>query len=72
MRVLWRLLLSGRVKPSWNKYDLYSWKQRLKRDGFNVTLRMELRDLLAPKVKLHEPFRLLNNENVNDPEHIWQ
>ena len=57
MRTLWRLLFSGRVKSSWRHYDLYRWKGRLKREGLTTTLRLELRDLLAPQVALTQPFR---------------
>ena len=72
MRVLWRLLLSGRVKSSRND-DLYQWENRLKRDGFTVTLRLELRELLTPKVILKKPFRWPgDNENANASEHLRQ
>jgi hypothetical protein len=57
MRTLWRLLLSGRVKSPWREPDLYRWKSRLKREGLTATLRLELRDLLSPKVRLSKPFR---------------
>lgn len=57
MRTLWRLLLSGRVKSPWYDPDLYRWKRRLKREGLTATLRLELRELLAPKVILKKPFR---------------
>jgi hypothetical protein len=56
MRTLWRLLLSGRVKSHWHDPDLYRWKGRLKREGLTATLRLELRELLAPKVVLKRPF----------------
>lgn len=57
MRTLWRLLLSGRVKSPWHDPDLYRWQGRLKREGLTTTLRLELRELLAPKVVLKKPFR---------------
>ncbi len=57
MRTLWRLLLTGRVKSSGHNVDLYRWKKRLQRDGLTTTLRLELRELLAPKVSLRKPFR---------------
>jgi len=57
MRTLWRLLLSGRVRSPWREYDLYRWKSRLKREGLTATLRLELRELLSPKVTLRTPFR---------------
>jgi hypothetical protein len=57
MRTLWRLSLSGRVKPPWRGPDLYRWKSRLKREGLTATVRLELRELLSPKVRLRKPFR---------------
>lgn len=57
MRILWRLLLSGRVKTSPGDSDdfrFYSWEKRLKRDGFTTMLRFEFRELLAPKIKLRK------------------
>lgn len=62
MRTLWRLLLSGRVKSSWRDPDLYRWKDRLKREGLTTTLRLDLRDLLAPQVALKKPLRLGDEE----------
>lgn len=73
MRTLWRLLLSGRVKSPWQESDLYQWKDRLKRDGLTATLRLELRDLLAPQVILEEPFRWDDvAENNDEPTQIRQ
>lgn len=63
MRVLWRILLSGRVKSPWHDPDLYRWKGRIKREGLTTTLRLELRELLAPKVILKKPFRWSDNKS---------
>ena len=57
MRILWRLLLTGRVKSPGHDLDLYRWKDRLQYDGLTATLRLQLRELLAPKVSLRKPFR---------------
>ncbi|MBW8311122.1 MAG: SIR2 family protein [Rhizobium sp.] len=57
MRALWRLLLTGRVKSWLRDFDLYRWRDRFKRDGLTATLRLELREMLAPRVSLREPFR---------------
>lgn len=56
MRTLWRLLLTQRVKIPSHALDLFSWKNRLKRDGLTASVRLELRDLLAPKVHVQKPF----------------
>lgn len=56
MRTLWRLLLTGCVKAWLRDFDLYRWRDRFKRDGLTATLRLELREMLTPRVSLREPF----------------
>lgn len=68
MRTLWRLLLSSRVKSPWHDPDLYRWQGRLKREGLNITLRLELRELLAPKVVLKKPFRWNGDDSSETDE----
>ena len=74
MRTLWRLLLSGRVKSQWQDADLYLWIGRLKREGLTATLRLELRELLAPKVVLKKPFRWSEDDasSADEPTRIKQ
>ena len=74
MRTLWRLLLSGRVKSPWHDPDLYRWNGRLKRERLTTTLRLELRELLAPKVALKKPFRWSNDDSssTDEPTRIKQ
>jgi hypothetical protein len=74
MRTLWRLLICSRVKSLRRDADLYRWKDRLKQDGLTITLRLELRELLAPKVILKQPFRWSNDDlsNTDEPERIKQ
>ncbi len=57
MRTLWYLLLSRRVKSPWRELDLYQWKSRLEREGLTTGLRLELRELLSPMVRLRKPLR---------------
>jgi hypothetical protein len=56
LRVLWRLMLAGRIKSHWRDLDLYQWKTRLSLDGFTASVRLELRELLTPKLTLKKPF----------------
>jgi len=56
MSILWRLLLSGRVKSHAHDWDLYNWLNQFKQDGLTPTLRMELRECLTPRVTLREPI----------------
>ncbi|MCB5197574.1 anti-phage defense-associated sirtuin Dsr1 [Deefgea salmonis] len=57
MRTFWRLLLSGRVKSKGLGPDLYLWAKRLRQEGLTITLRLELRELLAPQIMLRESSR---------------
>lgn len=68
MRTLWRILLSSRVKSPWHDPDLYLWKRRLKREGLTATLRLEMRELLAPKVVLKKPFRWGDDDSSSADE----
>lgn len=72
MQTLWRLLLSGRVKSPWHRSDLYRWQGRLRREGLTTTLRLELRELLAPKVVLKKPYRWSDDDSssTDDPKKI--
>ena len=73
MRMLWRLLLTGRIKAPWRDLDLYRWQDRLQRDGITATLRLELRELLAPKVKLKRPFSWNGDEaEISEPKRFKQ
>ncbi|MGC1376322.1 MAG: anti-phage defense-associated sirtuin Dsr1 [Anaerolineales bacterium] len=73
MQTLWRLLLTGRVKSPWQNMDLYRWKNGLKRDGMTTTLRLELRELLSPKVVLKKPFRWGSEaDSTQEPMRIKQ
>ena len=58
VRTLWRLLLSRRVKFSSHSLDLYRWGRNLQHKGLTATVRMELREILSPKVRLSEPYRV--------------
>ncbi|MBF58280.1 SIR2 family protein [Halomonas sp. FeN2] len=71
MRTLWRLLLTGRVKSWLPDFDLYTWRDRFRRDGLTATLRMELREILTPRVSLSEPLRwFANKPESSEAEHI--
>jgi hypothetical protein len=73
MRPLWRLLLTGRVKSLRGEVRLYRWKDRLKREGLSATLRLELRELLAPKITLKKPFRFSEDDTSTEaPERLKQ
>lgn len=57
MQTLWSVVLAGRVKSRYERFDLDEWRGRFKRDGLTPTLRLQLREILSPRVQLREPFR---------------
>lgn len=57
MRTLWRLILGGLVRGGDHGYELYRWAERLKRDGLTTSLRLELRSLIAPRIKISQFLR---------------
>jgi hypothetical protein len=74
MRTLWQLLLRGRVKSARLDFNLYDWSRRLDRDGLNSTLRLELRQLLQPKVVLKDAFRSSSADSgrTDEPTRVTQ
>lgn len=63
MRTLWNMLLSGRVKASWKNFYLERWMRRFMIEGLTTSLRLELREMLAPKVLLEKPFNLYGDDS---------
>ncbi|GAA5266513.1 hypothetical protein ACOSOMT5_P2941 [Acidiphilium sp. MT5] len=73
MRTLWHLLLSGRVKSLSRDSAIYRWLGRLKREHLTATLRLELREILAPKVTLKKPFRWgMEEASADEPARLRQ
>lgn len=66
IRPLWRLLLNGYVKHPSSFTNLYQWQVQFRKEGLSGSLRMKLRELLAPRITLREPFRWV--DDGNDPE----
>ena len=56
MQTLWCMLLTGKVKPVNMNVSIYDWIARVKRSGLTSSLRMQLRELLTPKITLQQPF----------------
>ena len=57
MRTLWRLALSGRLKSTAHRHHLQYWLNCFKQDGLTSSLRMELREILTPRVIIRKRFR---------------
>lgn len=73
MRTLWKVILSGRLKSKNPDiyFDLDNWIKRFKVDGTILSLRMELREALEPRIILRNSFREYNQEiNQKGPKAI--
>lgn len=57
MRSLWHLLLTGRLRALARDLDLYDWQARFNNEGLTTTSRLELREILTPRVLLRDPIR---------------
>lgn len=66
MRKLWLLLLGGQVKSLWWDTNIYGWVARLKTEGLTVSLRLELRKLISPRLVIRQPFQAERVSNVED------
>lgn len=64
-KLLWELILSNKVKQNLPNRELFDWISRFKQEGLTTTLRIELRELLSPVVKLSEPF---NYESLDESD----
>lgn len=57
LRPLWRLFVTNTIQSARQSLVLYRWKDNLRREGLTASMRLQLRQLLAPKVMLREPLR---------------
>ena len=58
MRRVWRVVLAGRLKQQRPSFYFYDWANRVKQGKFTPSLRMEIRDTLAPCIIFRPPLRL--------------
>ncbi|TQD28276.1 anti-phage defense-associated sirtuin Dsr1 [Methanolobus vulcani] len=68
MKTLWRLFIAGKIKLHSHinpqSFGLYDWIGSLKREGLTPSLRMQLREHLAPCVALRSSLNLFENIQV--------
>ncbi|MDK9719067.1 MAG: hypothetical protein OEL57_14370, partial [Trichlorobacter sp.] len=71
MRTLWHMLLSNRLKSPFVDLDLYKWLRQLKHYGLTPSLRIELHEILSPRIAIREPFRMDPDQYViTEPQRI--
>ncbi|MDA8030333.1 MAG: SIR2 family protein, partial [Alphaproteobacteria bacterium] len=55
MRVLWQLILSGKIKLSSDELDFRSFLDCVEKNGWTAMSRLEMRKMLTPYIKLDPP-----------------
>jgi hypothetical protein len=65
MASLWRIVIAGRLQNAARRFDLFDWGSELSRTGLTPLLRMELRSILSPRVRLREGYKWMAD---NEPE----
>ena len=71
MRTLWHLLLMGRIRSGTPNRDLYGWKDRFHSDGLTPSVRLELREMLTPRVMVSGALpRLPVDSSTEQPERV--
>ena len=56
MRTLWRFMLNGHVKSTLGDHSSFTrWQEHFRRDGLTLSLRLELRKMLTPRIALSKP-----------------
>ena len=63
MQTLWRITLSGRLRSHLARSHLYDWDESFKRHGLTPILRLQLRELLTPYVRLTVPLSAVIGED---------
>lgn len=71
MRTYWRMFLTGLVKGPSHDFNFFGWNDRFKSHGLTPSMRMELRELLSPKVvfskRIIGPLETLQKEQDGEP-----
>jgi hypothetical protein len=49
-------------------FNIFNWRERFAREGLTSTLRFELRDMLAPRVRISPPFQWADSETAENEE----
>ena len=71
MRKLWQIILAGRLNSNRMRPDLHGWLDRYRREGLTPISRMELIELLTPRISIEEPFDWQSVvEGTEEPESI--
>jgi len=73
MRILWGLVLNGRLKSNVSIVSLLFWREQFESDGLTASVRFALREMLKPYIQLSKaPALPPEDKDPNDIKHIVQ
>lgn len=74
LKTAWRLLIDGHLSNSHEDISIYTWIELFKNDGLTTRLRLQLRNILAPRIHLSKPLSmstLANDDSSVADEQIF-
>lgn len=63
METLWRMVLTGRIGSQTEEFGLEHWLGRFRRFGLTPSIRLQLLELLTPRVVIYEPTPLRTGDS---------
>lgn len=57
MDIMWRIILAGRLADNVRSLELYDWVSSFKRHGLTPLMRVQLREMLSPRIQMRQPYR---------------
>lgn len=66
MRILWQLISSDYLYHFNIRYDIYEWVQKIISNGLTPSLRLELHEIMKPRLKLRRSFRIDEDSPSNN------
>lgn len=70
MRTLWRLALAGKFQTPGHDFKFSRWKEALKAEGLTPSIRLQMRELLSPRISIRQAFRWREEAGASDNENI--
>ena len=69
MRDYWRLAVTGRLSRQDLSLDFYFWRDQFQRDGLTPSIRIQLCEILRPRISLQDYGQLVPVQDEEEPAH---
>lgn len=66
MKTMWKIVFTDRLASGWVYFDLYQWNDLLKLNGLTPLLRIQLREILRPLVKINKSLDIYREVYSDD------